>query len=102
MKSNMTKNICGREVQPSLRDESHLKLRFRGLKPTATFITSLRESFKLTLFGFLLFLTSCQTPPHQTQRTGPWNLPALYKTPPATYGASTGHVQQLYYEGEPL
>lgn len=103
MKSNMTKNICGREFQPSLRDESHLKLRFRGLKPTATFITSLRELFKGTLFAFLLLiLTSCQTQPHQTQRTGPWNLPGLYKTPPVTYGVTTGLVQQLYYEGQPL
>jgi dienelactone hydrolase len=34
--------------------------------------------------------------------TGPWDLKALKKTPPATWGAKSGLVQQVFYEGEPL
>lgn len=34
--------------------------------------------------------------------TGPWNLEALKKVPPATWGQQSGLVQEVYYEGEPL
>ncbi len=34
--------------------------------------------------------------------TGPWNVEALKKAPPATWGAINGLVQEVYYEGEPL
>lgn len=34
--------------------------------------------------------------------TGPWNLPELKKTPPATWGEKSGLVQEVYYEGEPV
>ena len=35
-------------------------------------------------------------------KTGPWNLSVLKRVPPATWGAKTGLVQEVYYEGEPL
>lgn len=34
--------------------------------------------------------------------TGPWNLKALQQTPAATWGARTGLVQSVFYEGEPF
>ena len=36
------------------------------------------------------------------QFTGPWHLKTLQKTPPATWGAKSGLVQEVFYEGEPL
>jgi dienelactone hydrolase len=36
------------------------------------------------------------------QFAGPWNLSVLKQTPPATWGAKTGVVQEVWYEGEPL
>ncbi len=104
MKLNMTKNICGREVQSSRRDEIGFQFELRELKPTATFIASLRDFFKALVIALSLFiLAGCQTsPPRQTEHTGPWNLNALYQTPSATWGSKTGLVQEVYYEGEPL
>jgi len=49
----------------------------------------------------LLVLLGCATSPKQTHFTGPWNLPALKATPAATWGAKTGLVHQVWYEGEP-
>ena len=46
--------------------------------------------------------TGCTTPPAATRRAGPWDLDALSKAPAVTWGATTGLVQELYYEGEPL
>ncbi len=34
--------------------------------------------------------------------TGPWNMAELKKAPPVTWGAKSGLVQELYYQGEPL
>lgn len=54
----------------------------------------------LTLIG-ILFLSACSTVPTKHQ-AGPWNLAELSKTPSVTWGSTTGLVQELYYEGEPL
>ena len=35
-------------------------------------------------------------------QTGPWNLAALKQTPAYTWGARTGLVQSVYYQGEPF
>lgn len=50
----------------------------------------------------LVALLGCVTAPKQTHFTGPWNLPALKATPTVTWGARTGLVQQVWYDGEPL
>jgi dienelactone hydrolase len=50
----------------------------------------------------LLALFGCASAPKQTRATGPWNLPALKTVPAATWGAKTGVVQQVWYEGEPF
>jgi len=50
----------------------------------------------------LLALAGCATTPKHTRFTGPWSLTALKATPAATWGAKTGLVQQVWYEGEPL
>lgn len=51
----------------------------------------------------LLVLIGCQTSHYSsTHDTGPWDLHKLYKTPSVAYGAATGLVQQVYYEGEPF
>jgi dienelactone hydrolase len=34
--------------------------------------------------------------------TGPWDLANLKKAPPATWGAKSGLLQEVFYEGEPL
>ncbi len=38
----------------------------------------------------------------QSQEAGLWDRAELWKAPQATWGASTGLVQELFYEGEPL
>lgn len=50
----------------------------------------------------LLVLFGCASAPKRTHLTGPWNLPALKATPAATWGAKTGLVQQVWYEGKPF
>lgn len=47
----------------------------------------------------LLALLGCATAPKQARFTGPWDLPALKAVPAATWGAKTGLVQQVWYEG---
>jgi len=57
---------------------------------------------KSILHPLLLFvLVACATAQKPTHFTGPWDLPALKATPSATWGAKTGLVQQVWYEGEP-
>jgi dienelactone hydrolase len=46
-------------------------------------------------------LTGCLTTPRAPQ-AGPWDLDSLLKAPAVTWGATTGLVQELFYEGEPL
>src|ERR1043166_3646026 len=48
-----------------------------------------------------LALTGCVTS-SLTRHSGPWDLNALSKAPAITWGATTGLVQELFYEGEPL
>jgi len=50
----------------------------------------------------LLFLAGCAAPLKTTRNTGPWNLPDLEHAPRAEWGARTGLVQEVYYEGEPF
>jgi dienelactone hydrolase len=38
----------------------------------------------------------------RSHEAGLWDQAELWKAPPATWGASTGLVQELFYEGEPL
>lgn len=52
-----------------------------------------------------LFLAGCQTSkvkPVAHTKVGPWDRETLYKTPAYTFGATTGLVQEVYYEGEPF
>lgn len=49
----------------------------------------------------ILFLSACSTV-STNRRNGPWNLAELSKVPGVTWGGTTGLVQELYYEGEPL
>jgi dienelactone hydrolase len=49
---------------------------------------------------FLLALFGCATAPQQKHFAGPWSLPTLQATPSATWGAKSGLVQQVWYEGE--
>jgi dienelactone hydrolase len=52
----------------------------------------------------LAFLTipSRAAEPARRRNTGPWDMAALEKVPPATWGAKSGLVQEVYYQGEPL
>lgn len=50
----------------------------------------------------LALLSGCASAPKSARHTGPWDLSALEQTPPATWGARTGLVQEVYYEGEPF
>jgi dienelactone hydrolase len=49
----------------------------------------------------LLWLAGCVTG-SRPKNSGPWDVAALSKTPAVAWGATTGLVQELYYEGEPL
>jgi len=50
----------------------------------------------------LTLLAGCATSPKATRQTGPWDKAALKKPPVCAWGARTGLVQEVFYEGEPL
>src|SRR5688572_13705630 len=56
------------------------------------------------LCGLILLLTllGCATSHRSARRSGPWDLTALKAVPAASYGAKTGLVQEVWYEGEPF
>ncbi len=56
----------------------------------------------LALMVLLLVAPGSIARAQQSHFTGPWNLANLKKAPPATFGATKGLVQEVYYEGEPL
>lgn len=60
---------------------------------------------RLRFFALLLlavgFVAGCRTP-LPSRNTGPWDMTALKKAPPFTLGATTGLVQEVFYEGEPF
>jgi len=49
----------------------------------------------------MVFVPACSTTP-TAKHAGPWDLRELSTPPAVTWGAKTGLVQELYYEGEPL
>jgi dienelactone hydrolase len=49
----------------------------------------------------LLGLTSCASF-SRPGNVGPWDVESLSRSPAVTWGATTGRVQELYYEGEPF
>lgn len=54
----------------------------------------------LALSGLLAgCVTHSRERPHEARL---WNRAELWKAPPATWGGSTGRVQELFYEGEPV
>ncbi len=58
----------------------------------------------------IAILSGCSTAPsnsplaHQNKKqfTGPWDVAALMKVPPYSWGARTNRVQEVYFEGEPF
>ncbi len=54
------------------------------------------------LLLLLAVLAGCATAPRITRHAGPWDLVALKQTPAAEWGARTGLVQEVYYQGEPF
>jgi dienelactone hydrolase len=62
--------------------------------------------YVLRVLAFLVlfvFVPGCVTaPPKQANSIGLWNRPDLWRAPKAIWGSSTGLVQEVYYEGEPL
>jgi dienelactone hydrolase len=71
------------------------------------FHASLRLTSFLGAVLSLAFLAGCAMGPQSrpAQRLAPanlWNLKTLSQAPAVTWGATTGLVQELYYEGEPL
>lgn len=53
----------------------------------------------LAAVSALFTATIAADPP---RNTGPWDMAALEKAPPATWGEKKGLVEEVYYEGEPL
>ena len=49
----------------------------------------------------MLLLSGCASIPKTARHDGPWDLAALEKVPAAQWGARTGLVQEVYYQGEP-
>ena len=56
----------------------------------------------IALCSALALLTDCASAPQISQHHGPWDLTALKQTPATTWGARTGLVQEVFYEGEPF
>lgn len=56
----------------------------------------------LLILAVLLLLQGCATAPKSARHTGLWDLAELKKTPTAEWGARTGPVQEVYYQGEPF
>lgn len=50
--------------------------------------------------GTLVLLAGCASAPQVSQPRSPWDLVALKQTPAFTWGARTGLVQEVFYEGE--
>jgi len=50
----------------------------------------------------LLAIASPAAEPAARRNTGPWNMEALKRVPPATWSEWSGRVRPVYYEGEPL
>jgi len=79
----------------------------RSLKPNiisnllACVALPVRKPRTWHVLALALALTSCVTPP-RARHSGPWALSALSKAPAITWGTTTGLVQELFYEGEPL
>ena len=49
----------------------------------------------------LLLVAGCSSLKTASRHTGPWNTEALKQAPAAQWGARTGLVQEVYYQGEP-
>ena len=60
----------------------------------------MRSAGRLIALLLAAFTASCVAPTAR-RHTGPWDLPALRQTPAATWGATNGLVQEVYYAGEP-
>jgi cephalosporin-C deacetylase-like acetyl esterase len=58
---------------------------------------STRLGFRLS---YLIAIVLVAIAAHAAEFTGPWNLSALKKTPPASWGQKSGPTQEVYYEGE--
>ena len=50
----------------------------------------------------LVLLTGCASLFQPARQTGPWNMSALEVPPKVTWGARTGLVQEVWYQGEPF
>src|SRR4051812_42444160 len=56
---------------------------------------------RLLVFCYsLLLFTGCSSV-HKVQNSGPWDMGMLRQVPAAEWGARTGLVQEVYYQGEP-
>ena len=63
----------------------------------------IRVTDALCAIAIASWLASAATAqPPAARNTGPWNLDVLRKVPAATWGAKSGVVQEVYYQGEPL
>lgn len=56
----------------------------------------------ILLLAGLVLLHGCATAPKSARHSGPWDLATLEKAPAAEWGARTGLVQEVFYEGEPF
>lgn len=76
---------------------------FRSTIPTPSPSTASRKPhgfLPALAFAALAAVMGCTTVSLQ-KATGPWSLSELSRTPQASWGATNGLVQELYYEGEP-
>lgn len=61
----------------------------------------MRHSRLLSLLLLPLLLTGCVSGWQPSRFTGPWSPELIHRPPPAIWAATTGLVQEVYYEGEP-
>jgi dienelactone hydrolase len=66
------------------------------------FRCSKRETFIGGILSLAVLLAAgCSSIKTSERHTGPWNMTALKQAPAVEWGARTGLVQEVYYQGEP-
>jgi dienelactone hydrolase len=63
---------------------------------------SVSRTFCSALLLAVLFFAPARSTIAATTQHGPWNISELSAAPAVTWGAPSGLVQELYYEGEPF
>src|SRR6266404_2984382 len=73
-----------------------------GERSATIFQTDTQMKRNTPLLLALLLTAGCASIGKTSRNTGPWDLAALKQAPPVEWGARTGLVQEVFYQGEPF